>query len=84
MSTLTEIENAADQLPPEEQEKLLHHLTAALRRRKSVPSSSIAEDWMKRLDALRASVGSGQHTLASDQILTDSREGRDWSQLTAG
>ncbi len=77
MSTLTEIENAADRLPPEEQEKLPLHLSAALRRQKSVPGSSIAQDWMTRLDTLRASVGSGQHTLASDQILTDSREGRD-------
>jgi hypothetical protein len=77
MSTLTEIETAVDRLPPAEQEELLHHLAATVRRRRGAAGPAVAEQWMKRLDALRASIGSGNQTLTTEQILADAREGRD-------
>ena len=77
MSTLAEIESAVDRLPPEEQEELLQHLTATVRRRRGAAGPAVTEEWMKRLDALRASIGTGSRTLTSEQILEDAREGRD-------
>ena len=43
MSTLAEIESAADQLPPEEAEHLLQRLTERLRRTPAQPGERIAE-----------------------------------------
>ena len=42
MSTLTEIEEAADALSPEEAEQLLQHLTERLRRTPAQPGERIA------------------------------------------
>jgi hypothetical protein len=76
MSTLAEIESAVDRLPPEQQEALLHHLAATVRRRRGAAGPAAAEQWMQRLDALRASIGSGTQAIASEEILEAAREER--------
>jgi hypothetical protein len=73
MSTLTEIETVVERLPLAEQEELLRHLEAKLRRGSTTASAS-REDWMRRLQSLRASIGSGTSTLTGEQILVDLRE----------
>jgi CHAD domain-containing protein len=76
MSTLAEIETAVDQLPLADQEELLHRLTVAVRRRRAAVSPAAMEQWMDRLDALRASIGSGRQTLTTGQIIAEGREER--------
>jgi hypothetical protein len=75
MSTLTEIESAVDQLSREQQEVLLKHLSDKLSSRKGMSSESV-QQWMDRLDALRASIGTGRQSVSTDQILDESREER--------
>ena len=56
MSTLAEIERAADALPAEEQEILLRHLTRKLARRaeaaNSVPPPAVPKEELQRIHAL--------------------------------
>ena len=74
MSTLAEIETAVDGLPLEEQEALLRRLALSVQRRRGTWTPGAAEQWMSRLDALRASIGSGTQTLTSEQIIAEGRE----------
>jgi hypothetical protein len=75
MSSLAEIESAVDRLSFEEQEALLRHLAMKVRRQ-NCGTKPAAEEWMDRLDTLRASIDSGRRTLTTDQILAESREER--------
>ena len=77
MSTLTEIETAVDNLPPEQQQELLRHLAATVRRRRSAADPAAVKQWMERLDTLRATISTGRQTLTTEQTLTDAREERD-------
>jgi hypothetical protein len=76
MSTLSEIESAVDQLPLVEQEQLLRHLATRLRRQRGLAGLALREQWMNRLDELRASIDSGRQTVDSESILEESREER--------
>ncbi|HZL35355.1 MAG TPA: hypothetical protein VFC78_08595 [Tepidisphaeraceae bacterium] len=76
METLAEIESAVDRLPLEQQQALLHHLGASVRRQCGGLPSSVREQWMNRLDELRRSIGSGKQALTTEQILAESREER--------
>ena len=77
MSTLTEIEIAVDSLPPEQQQELLRHLAATVRRRRSPSYPASVEQWMERLDRLRATISTGHQTMTTEQIFSDAREERD-------
>jgi hypothetical protein len=72
MTTLAEIESAINLLAPAEQEALLLHLEARVRRHQSNSGAAEREQWMDRLDALRASIGSGIH--GSEQMISESRD----------
>lgn len=76
MSTLAEIESAVRRLSLAEQEQLLRHLGKQVRRQRTPTSPVERAQWMSRLDQLRASIGSGTHTLSTEQILAESREER--------
>jgi hypothetical protein len=76
MSTLPEIETAIYRLPLSEQEKLLNHLLIRVRHERSAAAPALLEQWMGRLEALRASIGSGSVTIPSEQILAEAREER--------
>jgi hypothetical protein len=72
--SLTEIETAVGQLSIAEQEELLRHLHSKLGRRRNSPDQAAREEWMKRLDALRASIDTGKPSVSSsEEILTDLR-----------
>ncbi|HEY1684814.1 MAG TPA: hypothetical protein VGG19_08630 [Tepidisphaeraceae bacterium] len=71
--SITEIEAVVDRLSLPEQEQLLRHLQANLRRGESSSDYTSRETWMQRLDALRNSIGSRTVNLSSEQILTESR-----------
>jgi hypothetical protein len=73
MSRLTEIETVVDRLSLAEQEELLRHLEARLRRRGTATPAE-REEWMRRLDALRDSIAPGPGTVTSDQILDELRD----------
>ena len=70
---LQEIQTAIDLLPREDKESLLHHLEMSLHQQAASERSS-AEQWMRRLDELRASIGTGSIKLTVEDILADSRE----------
>jgi hypothetical protein len=72
--SLTELETVVDQLPLTEQEELLRHLEANLRAKRSKPSTLSREEWIKELDALRASLSTGKVNLTTEQILEELRE----------
>jgi len=74
MTTLTEIQAGIDRLPVAQQEELLRHLQARLRRQGRVITPAARREWMQRLSALRAATGSGTMTVSSEQILTELRE----------
>lgn len=63
MSTLTEIEAAADALPREDQRKLLQHIAAKLSSSESLPKQSM-HDLMKGGCGI---VDSGVHDLGSNK-----------------
>ena len=74
MSNLSEVETVVDRLTPAEQEQLLRRLETKLRRPQNADAWPSREDWMQRLDALRASIGSGTPASNSEQIFADLRE----------
>jgi hypothetical protein len=76
VSTLAEVESAVSQLPWAEQEELLRHLADRLRTHRAAPDRASRERWMARLDNLRASIGTGQLSFSSEQLLEDLREDR--------
>ena len=80
MSSLVEIESAVDQLPLAEKEELLRYLEARLRvcggEATPVSPTGTREQWGRRLDALRASISTGQHTISADDIISESRAER--------
>jgi len=76
MTTLAEIEKAVERLPLEEQEQLLRHLGTRVRQQRRAADPTSREQWMTRLDGLRASIGTGLEALTTEQILAESREER--------
>jgi hypothetical protein len=77
MSTLAEIESALDRLTVAEQEELMRHLAQRLRHQPGVTQPASREAWMRRLEELRASIGSARSpTLQTEQILERLREER--------
>jgi hypothetical protein len=78
MSTLTEIEAAADRLPHLEQETLLEHLARKLGARPPVAGESRAqrERWLQKLDRLRARGATGKTGAPLQEILDDIRAER--------
>ena len=80
MSSLVEIESAVDQLPLADKEELLRYLEARLRARgdeaTSVSRAGVREQWGQRLDALRASISTGQFTISAEDIISESRAER--------
>ena len=78
MSTLAEIESAAARLAPAEQEELLRHLGAMVRRHHAAEiDDERRRKWMLELDVLRASTSSGSvPTITGDQIIDELREER--------
>ena len=76
MSTLAEIESAAYRLPLAEQEELLRQLARRLRAQRAATGAVPREQWMARLEALRDSIGTGQQTQSSEQILEELGEER--------
>jgi hypothetical protein len=76
MSTLAEIATAIRRLPPGEQEELLRQLQEMVNRHRGKPGAEAREQWMDRLDDLRARLHSGSQRLTTEQILTESREER--------
>lgn len=74
MSTLSELERVVDRLSVAEQEELLRHLEARLHRQRGATGSAPHDDWMRRLDALRASIGLGKSNLSGEQALAELRE----------
>jgi hypothetical protein len=74
MRTLSELETVVDCLPLAEQEELLRHLEAKLRhQRNSAASPAAREEWMRRLDVLRAQISAGNPRLTSEQIISELR-----------
>ena len=73
MKTLSELETVVDCLPLAEQEELLRHLEARLRHQRSAGNSASREEWMRRLDALRAQIGAGAPRLTGEQIIAELR-----------
>ena len=70
MSTILEIEEAAESLPPEEKQELILFLTASLRAdmaRESTPALGSASDWLR---SARGSV-----KLAAGESVDDARMG---------
>ena len=77
MSTLDEIEAAVDQLPPQQQERLLYFLTARLHNGRTVPLSMSARAGRSVLDIGPVSVGKVLRPLSpDDDLLGEMLEGR--------
>lgn len=76
MSTISDIEAAVDRLSPGEQAELLRQLANRLRSRQPATAPSSRELWLGRLRALRATIGTGQQTLGSAQVLDELRQER--------
>jgi hypothetical protein len=76
MCTLAEIEAAVDELPVDERQKSLQHLAQRLHAESPATDAAFRERWMARLDALRASIGTGGSAISGEQALTDAREER--------
>jgi hypothetical protein len=74
MSTLSELEGVVDRLSVAEQEELLRHLEARLHRHGAMPGRTPHDDWMRRLDSLRASIDSGSSNLSGERVLAELRE----------
>jgi hypothetical protein len=72
--SIHEIESEVDRLSPAEQEQLLRHIEATLRARRPQPGHPSREEWLKNLDQLRNSIGTGVNNLSVEQILAESRE----------
>ena len=76
MTTLAEIEAAIHTLAPPEQERLLRDLERLVQGRRATPGPQAREQWMSRLENLRASIDTGGQKLSSEQILAEAREER--------
>ena len=76
MTTLAEIETAIHALAPPDQERLLRDLERLVQGRRTAPGPQAREQWMNRLENLRASIDAGGQKLSSEQILAESREER--------
>jgi hypothetical protein len=75
MSTLIEIERAASQLSPAEQDELLQYLSDLRQIRPSVSPVRKNEEWVKQLETLAAAITKGPQTPA-EQIVSESHEER--------
>ena len=74
MDTLTELEAAVDRLSLPEQEQMLRHLTAKVRRcQDDGYGSGPRADWMRRLAAFRASGGPPVPSVPGDRIVSELR-----------
>ncbi len=71
--SLAELETVVESLSEAEQDELLRHLEAR-RQRRNVPKPPSAQEWMQRLDALRASLDTGRCTVSGEQIIDELRE----------
>ena len=76
MSNVAEIETAIHALTLSEQEELLRDLEGLVRARRAPAGKPLREEWANRLEALRASIGTGVQTLSGEQILDEMREER--------
>ena len=72
--SIHEIESEVDRLSLAEQEQLLHHIEATLRAHRPQPGYASREQWLKNLDQLRNSIGTGATNISVEQILAESRE----------
>jgi hypothetical protein len=75
VSTLLEIEAALKKLPAEEQRSLLAKLSAQLETASRESSENRADhrDWMKRLERMRNSLGTGIRATTTEEIIDDLR-----------
>lgn len=76
MATLAELERAVEQLPLAEQEELLRHVSTRVRQLRAGADAARLEQWMSRLDALRAAIGTGRTSLSAEHLLDELREER--------
>jgi hypothetical protein len=76
MPTLTSVEEAVASLPLIEQEKLLRSLAQRLHKTSPGAKHETREEWLSRLDKLRASVGTGKIGPSTEEILDDLRADR--------
>jgi hypothetical protein len=72
--SIGEIETAVDRLTVPEQKTLLRRLEENLRHREISTASTSREGWIRRLESIRAKVGSSAPASSSELILTELRE----------
>ncbi len=73
MDTLAEVEAAVDPLSPLEQDALMRHLAVKVWGQQDPYGDGRRADWMRRLEALRASIGAPMPSLTAEQIIGELR-----------